>query len=81
MDLRLPAPIDRALRLFHVDFEPAHRQPLTISILVATALSIGGSLLVDALLVTIGQAVFPSTRGQPPRAVAVLGYPTGRLAV
>ncbi len=63
MDLRLPAPIDRVLRLFHVDFAPAHRQPLAISVLVATAISIGGSLLVDALLVTVGQAVFPSTRG------------------
>ena len=63
MDLRLPAPIDRALRLFRVDFAPAHRQPLTTSILLATAVAIGGSLAVDALLVTIGQAIFPSTRG------------------
>jgi hypothetical protein len=30
---------------------------------VATVISIGGSLLVDALLVVIGTAVFPSTRG------------------
>lgn len=63
MDVRLPAPIDRVLRLCHVDFAPACRQPLATSILVATAISIGGSLLADALLVTIGQAVFPSTRG------------------
>jgi hypothetical protein len=63
LDLRLPAPIDRALRLFRVDFAPAHRQPVTIGILVATAIAIGGSLAVDALLVTVGQAVFPSTRG------------------
>jgi hypothetical protein len=63
LDLRFPAPVDRALRLFQVDFAPAHRQPPTMSILAATAISIGGSLLADALLVTIGQAVFPSTRG------------------
>ncbi len=63
LDLRLPAPVDRALRLCHVDFAPAHRQPRTISVLVATAIAIGGSLAADALLVTIGSAVFPSTRG------------------
>jgi hypothetical protein len=63
LDLRLPAPIDRVLRLLRVDFAPADRQPLTTSILIATAVAIGGSLAVDALLVAIGQAVFPSTRG------------------
>jgi hypothetical protein len=63
MARQLPTPIDRILRLFHVDFAPAHRQPVMISVLAATAISIGGSLAADALLVTIGQAAFPSTRG------------------
>jgi hypothetical protein len=63
MAVQLPAPIGRALRWFHVDFAPAHRQPTPISVLVATAVSVGGSLAADALLVTVGQAVFPATRG------------------
>jgi hypothetical protein len=60
---QLPQPIDRVLRLFRVDFAPAHRQPSAVSVLAATIASITGSLLADALLVVIGQAVFPSTRG------------------
>jgi hypothetical protein len=61
--VELPQPIDRALRLFHVDFAPAHRQPSAASVVVATVVSIAGSLAADALLVVIGQKVFPSTRG------------------
>jgi hypothetical protein len=60
---QLPQPIDRILRLFHVDFAPVHRQPSALSLVVATIASIAGSLAVDALLVVIGQAVFPSTKG------------------
>jgi hypothetical protein len=65
LDLRFPAPVDRALRLFHVDFAPDHRQPSTAAVVVATIVSIVGSLAFDALLVTIAQAVFPSTKGYP----------------
>jgi hypothetical protein len=60
---QLPLPIDRALRLFRVDFAPAHRQPSAVSVVAATVASIAGSLAADALLVVIGQAVFPATRG------------------
>jgi hypothetical protein len=60
---QLPQPVDRLLRLFRVDFAPAHRQPSAVSVLVATVASVAGSLAVDALLVVIGQAVFPSTKG------------------
>ncbi|HEY6495670.1 MAG TPA: hypothetical protein VIZ43_20515 [Trebonia sp.] len=63
MPVELPAPADRALRLFRVDFAPAHRQPSTIGVVGATIASVVGSLAVDALLVVIGQAVFPSTKG------------------
>jgi hypothetical protein len=51
--------------LLRIDFAPAHRQPSVARLLLATAGSIAGSLAADALLVVIGQAVFPSTRGYP----------------
>jgi hypothetical protein len=56
-------PVDRVLRLFRVDFAPAHRQPSAVRVVQATLASIAGSLLADALLVVIAQAVFPSTTG------------------
>jgi len=46
-----------------VDFTPAHRPPSAISVGVATVVSVAGSLAADALLVVIGQAVFPATKG------------------
>jgi hypothetical protein len=52
-----------ALGLVRVDFAPAHRQPSAGRVAAATVLSVGGSLLADALLVAIGTAVFPSTKG------------------
>lgn len=55
--------LTRALCLFRVDFAPAHRQPSPASIVVATVVSLVGSLAADAILVVIGQAVFPSTKG------------------
>jgi hypothetical protein len=58
-----PRPVDRALRLFGVDFAPVHRQPLAISACAATLVAIAGSLAADALCVVIGQAVFPATKG------------------
>ncbi len=51
--------------LLRIDFAPAHRQPSVARLLLATAGAIVGSLAADALLVVIGQAVFPSTRGYP----------------
>jgi hypothetical protein len=55
----------RSLGLVRVDFAPAGRPPSAVRVVVATATSIGGSLLADALLVAIGTAVFPSTKGYP----------------
>ena|ERR1700678_1974483 len=63
MGVQLPGPADRALRLFRVDFAPAHRQPPAVSVVAAAVVSVAGSLAADALLVVIGQAVFPSVRG------------------
>src|SRR5580658_6439187 len=49
--------------LVRLDFAPQHRQPRARRILLATVAALAGSLAADALLVVIGQAVFPSTRG------------------
>jgi hypothetical protein len=63
VSVQLPRPVDQGLRLFHVDFAPARRQPSAVSLLGATLVAIGGSLLADAILVVTAQAVFPSTLG------------------
>jgi hypothetical protein len=55
--------IDRAKTLTRIDFSPTGRPPSAMWVTVATMASIVGSLLVDALLVAVGQAVFPSTNG------------------
>ncbi len=55
--------IYRLFELFHVDFEPHHRHPLARAVVVATIVSVVGSLLADAALVAVGTAVWPSTRG------------------
>lgn len=55
--------INRCLRLARVDFTPSHRQPSNGRVLVATAAAIAAALLCDAVLVTIGQAMLPSTKG------------------
>jgi len=55
--------LTRALSLVHIDFAPQHDQPGWGRVLLASIAAIAGSLLADALLVVIGQAVFPSTRG------------------
>jgi Family of unknown function (DUF6069) len=54
---------ERLLSLLHLDLAPRHRQPGWLRLLAATLGAIAGSLAADALLVVIGQAVFPSTRG------------------
>jgi hypothetical protein len=55
--------VDRSLALARIDLEPRHRQPSFLRVVLATLLSIAGSLAADALLVVIGTAVFPSTKG------------------
>jgi len=51
------------MALLRLDFAPRHRQPGWGRIALATVASVAGSLAADALLVVIGQAVFPSTKG------------------
>ena len=59
---RLPASVQRILSLAHVDFEPP-RAPSTGEVLIASAVAIALSLVVDALIVYIGTRLFPSTAG------------------
>lgn len=54
---------DRFLDLVKVDFAPSHRPPPTARVVLATVVSLVGSLAVDAGLVAIGETVFPSTKG------------------
>jgi Family of unknown function (DUF6069) len=46
-----------------IDFHPRHGQPRMPRLVAATIAAVAGSLGADALLVVIGQAVFPSTKG------------------
>jgi hypothetical protein len=57
--------VDRLLAALHIELgpTPSHRQPRQFRLLVATVLSIAGSLGADALLVVIATHVFPSTKG------------------
>lgn len=49
--------------LVRLDLSPAHRRPHLGRIVLATLASIVGSLVADAVLVVIGEAVFPGTKG------------------
>jgi hypothetical protein len=51
------------LEISRLDFAPKHRQPTAIRLVIAIAVSIGGSLAADAVLVAIGTRIFPSTKG------------------
>lgn len=55
--------VDRALGVARLDFTPARQQPSAMRVVLATAAALAGSLGADALLVVLGTAVFPSTRG------------------
>jgi hypothetical protein len=58
-----PTIVDRSLALARIDLASRHRQPSLLRVGLATLLSIGGSLGADALLVAIGTAWLPSTKG------------------
>ena len=55
--------MDRSLDLAKIDFSPPHRPPAKSRVALATVVSLGGSLLADALLVMICTTVYPSTKG------------------
>jgi hypothetical protein len=55
--------LNRVAPLARLDFSPRHRQPSAARVVLATIASIAGSLAADAILVVIGEAVFPGTKG------------------
>jgi hypothetical protein len=55
--------LQKVFDLVHLDFAPNHQQPSNGRVVLATVVSIVGSLLADALCVVIAQALFPSTKG------------------
>ncbi len=59
----LPTTVERALRTVKIDFEPRHRHPSSAAVALATVVALAGSLVADAILVKIGVALFPSTKG------------------
>jgi Family of unknown function (DUF6069) len=54
--------VGRALKLVRIDFAPRGRRPTALRLVLATVISLAGSLAADALLVVLGQAVFPTTK-------------------
>ena len=58
-----PSTVRRALNYAKIDFAPVDRPPSALRVVLATAVSIAGSLLIGALLVSVGTSCFPSTRG------------------
>lgn len=59
----MPTMLERAQDLARIDLSPEHRPPSAARWAVATVASLVGSLVVDAVLVAVGTAVFPSTKG------------------
>ncbi|HWG02503.1 MAG TPA: hypothetical protein VG164_11750 [Trebonia sp.] len=55
--------LNKAFALVHLDFAPRHQQPSAMRVALATVVSVVGSLLADALLVVIAEAVIPGTKG------------------
>jgi hypothetical protein len=58
-----PPGLRRTLAFFRIDLRPEHRQPSMLLVALATVASIALSLAADAILVAIGTAVFPTTKG------------------
>jgi uncharacterized protein DUF6069 len=53
----------QAASVARLDFAPKHRQPSGWRVALATVAAIAGSLAADAILVVIGEAIFPATKG------------------
>lgn len=55
--------LTRPLEAVRLDFAPSRRQPSAPRVLLATLLALIGSLAADAIIVAIGKAAFPATKG------------------
>lgn len=55
--------LNRTLGWLRLDLAPSGPQPSAVRVLIASVVSIVGSLAADAALVAIGTAVAPSTKG------------------
>ena len=55
--------LDALASIARIDLHPQHTLPKAFRVALATVAAIAGSLIADALLVVIGQAVFPATKG------------------
>jgi hypothetical protein len=55
--------VNRAISMSRFHPSPDHRAPAAWLVAVATVVSAAGCLLIDALLVKLGTAIFPSTKG------------------
>jgi hypothetical protein len=60
-------------KLARIEFPPAHGRPAATRLAVASAVSIIGSLIADAVIVALGEAVWPATRGYEHFAFADYG--------
>lgn len=55
--------LKRLMSLARVEFSPAHRQPAAARVLLASCVAILGSLIADAIIVALGEAAWPGTKG------------------
>ncbi len=55
--------LNQTMSLARLDFSPQHRQPSAVRLMLATVAALVGSLAADALLVVIGEHIFPATTG------------------
>jgi hypothetical protein len=58
-----PGILDWATAQARLSFSPSHRQPSLLRVLLATCSSLILCLASDAILVSIGEAIFPRTKG------------------
>jgi hypothetical protein len=55
--------IDWAADQARLSFTPSHRQPSLLRVLLATCSSLIACLVSDVILVSVGEAIFPKTKG------------------